>query len=93
LTRVLSGCSLTQSLVILVSSSDIKEVLNLVNVTIGHSCHRGTWKFPDGLFVCVHKFTDKPLSLQDGYTVVVCNGGKALSTEDKEGIETWKNAS
>ena len=83
------------NLVILVSKDDVKDVLNIVGATIGLEAKSqgGSWKFDQGNFVCVRRSTDPPIDLEGGFSVVVCNGGRNPSSEEKNGIEEWKDAS
>ena len=92
--RILSNrkASPNTHLVILASSNKVREIRNIVAVSLdeGSFCTGNLWREPDGRTVEVLEYNDKAPSYETAYDLEICNGGEPLTPEDLMQAKRWR---
>ena len=58
---------------------------------LGSTCEGGVWITPSGHIVSIKRYEDVAPAYPDPVFFKVCNGGDALSSEDRVHVQRWRN--
>jgi len=83
-----------RQLVLLTSSEDVTEVRKVLGSVLpdGSSCTGSVWRTPDGRTFSVKRYEDPVPAYRGSVGVVVCNGGRVLTTEETDHVKRWRKA-
>lgn len=82
----------SRHLVIIASAEDAKQVRGIVGSSIppDSRCVGHSWVLPSGERISIFPFSEKPI--RGAFDLCICNGGRELSTKEREEITKWEAA-
>lgn len=82
------------NVVILSSDSDVSRLRRMVGTVMpdGSTNSGSSWQTPTGTMVSIKRYSDPVPAYQNGFRIHVCNGGRALSSEEVRHVRRWENA-
>lgn len=81
-------------LLVIAPKGDISDVRNMVSISMNPETESSgsVWRIPDGRIISVHQYGDVPPTLNGGFELVVCNGGRVLTDDECKALKRWRDA-